>query len=531
MKFTPVFAFFIHFCIVNAAALAQNPNELILYEHANFQGESVVLKLGPHENYKAVNNLRDYHHSLMNSVSSFKVGSNVKAWFFRGKYLFDGYQRDIRANQSIPDLNRFNLDDDIESLLLFKKDLATPPGLMLYKDPGFSGTNLFLLANKGYSKLVFRSRKLSDKINDEVSSLRLLGGVTRAFLYEDECFEGRVLRVTTEVTNLKDKNFDDTISSASVGNFCATQPQHIGKPCWLIKPVMVNLERDVDLLIRTVNVLGEHPCLTKRLLGIARLFQQEFPQAVGVIGMQEMREIDDCRNAGHTAGSGQCVVSIIKNVYGVDSTYSSVRGKNGILAGDPWRIVESRFWELGTKWWNIGSLLRCRKNAWPSYRYLLEAKLVHIEKGWTLRFYCTHLTRASECERLEQAKKITAIIRKRAEPGELPPVMVGDFNAGRHLGTSVQPEESVLELENYFYRPTDRACDQTYTGIDLIYIGKKSAFPSSRGQYVPIRANPVYFLGLQTRIDDFPEFCDELTDHHSNGVSLKIVTETEGTKN
>ena len=77
MKFASVFAFFIYFCIVNAAALAQNANELILYEHANFEGESIVLRLGAHENYKAVNNLRDYHHNLMSGVSSFKVGSKV----------------------------------------------------------------------------------------------------------------------------------------------------------------------------------------------------------------------------------------------------------------------------------------------------------------------------------------------------------------------------------------------------------------------------------------------------------------------
>jgi len=531
MKFAPALAFLIQLFLLNMPALAENANELILYEHANFEGESVVFKLRPHENYKVVNDLGDYHQDLINGVSSFKIDSNVTVWFFREKYLFDGYYRSFPANESIRDLNQFNLNDDIESLVLFKKDLGTPPGLMLYKDPDFRGTSLFLPTNKGYSQLVARSQTLSKKIKDEASSLKLFGGITRAFLYEHECFEGRVLEVTRDVNNLKDRDFDNTTSSASVGNFCTTQPQHILEPCWLAKPHLVNLESDVDLLVRTVNVVGEQPCLTKRLLGITRLFHQEFPQAVGVIGMQEMREVEDCNNDGHTASGAQCLASIIKKVYGFDSTYSSVRGKNGIVAGDPWRIVESNFWELGTKWWNLGSLLRCRRNAWPSYRYLLETKLVHIEKGWTLRFYCTHLTRASECEREEQAKKITAIIRKRAEPGELPPVIVGDFNAGRHLGTSVQPEESVLEMEKYFYRPTDRACGQTYTGIDLVYVGKKSAFPDSRGHFVPIRTHPVYLLGLQTRIEGFPEFCDELTDHHSSGVSLKIVAKPEDTKN
>ena len=523
MRFAPFFAFFIHFCIFNAAALAQNANELILYELANFEGESVVLKLGSNENYKAANNLRDYHHNLMNGVSSFKVGSNVKVLFFRGEYLYDGYHRDFGADESIRDLNHFNLNDDIESLILFKKDLDAPPGLMLYKDPGFSGTNLFLPSNKGYSQLVFRSRKLSNKINDEVSSLKLVGGVRRAFLYENECFEGRVLKVTSTVANLKDKNFDDTISSAGVGNFCATQPQHIREPCWLTKPPLLNIERDADLLVRTVNVHGSQPCLTKRLLGIARLFHQEFPRSLGVIGMQEMRDVEDCQESEHIVSSARCLAATLRQLYGIESNSNSVRGKNGIVAGEPWRIVESKFWELGTKWWNLESLQKCPKNAWPSHRYLLENKLVHSTKGWILRFYCTHLTLSSPCERLEQAKKVAALIRERAKPGELPPVMVGDFNAVRYFTAAVQPEESVLEMEKYFYRPTDHACGQSNTGKDMIYVGKKSAFPDSRGHYVPIRIHPVYFHGLQTRIDGFPNFCDELTDHHSNGVSFKIL--------
>ena len=531
MKFTPALAVLIQLFLFNVPALAENANELILYELSNFEGESIVFKLRPHENYKVVNNLGDYHQNLTNGVRSFKVGSNVKVWFFREKHLFDGYHRSFPANEPMRDLNHFNLNDDIESLVLFKKDLGTPPGLMLYEDPDFKGTSLFLPTNKGYSQLVARSRTLSEKIRNTVSSLKLFGGIPRAFLYEHACFEGRVLEITRDANNLKDRDFDNTAGSASVGNFCTTQPQHIREPCWLTNSASVNIEKDVDLLIRTVNVLGEHPCLTKRLLGITRLFHQEFPQAVGVIGMQEMREVENCENDAHPASGAQCLASIIKKVYGVDSTYSSVYGKNGIVAGDPWRIVESNFWELGTKWWNLGSLLRCRRNAWPSYRYLLETKLVHIEKGWTLRFYCTHLTRASECEREEQARKITAIIRKRAEPGELPPVIVGDFNAGRYLGTSVQPEESVVEMEKYFYRPTDQACGQTYTGIDLIYVGKKTAFPDSRGHFVSIRTHPVYLLGLQTRIEGFPEFCDELTDHHSSGVSLRIVVKPEDTKN
>ena len=87
MKFAPALAVLIQLFLLVVPALAVNTNELILYEHANFEGESIVFKLRPHENYKVVNNLGDYHQNLINGVSSFKVDSNVNVWFFREKHL------------------------------------------------------------------------------------------------------------------------------------------------------------------------------------------------------------------------------------------------------------------------------------------------------------------------------------------------------------------------------------------------------------------------------------------------------------
>ena len=128
MKFTPALAVLIQLFLFNVPALAENANELILYELSNFEGESIVFKLRPHENYKVVNNLGDYHQNLKNGVRSFKVGSNVKVWFFREKHLFDGYHRSFPSNEPMRVLNHFNLNDDIEFLVLFKKDLSTHPG-------------------------------------------------------------------------------------------------------------------------------------------------------------------------------------------------------------------------------------------------------------------------------------------------------------------------------------------------------------------------------------------------------------------
>ncbi|NOY64231.1 MAG: hypothetical protein GXO97_02350 [Nitrospirae bacterium] len=126
-------------------------------------------------------------------------------------------------------------------------------------------------------------------------------------------------------------------------------------------------------------------------------------------------------------------------------------------------------------------------------------------------------------DRLRQIKKVIKIVMERAEPGELPPIVVGDFNAGRSFDGSI-PEASVLEMERYFWRPVDKTvnCRNHETGRDIIYIGKKSVFKNSIGDYIVIRTNNVNFSGIAESVEGFPGFFDELTDHNSQGFSFHI---------
>lgn len=285
---------------------------------------------------------------------------------------------------------------------------------------------------------------------------------------------------------------------------------NIEKQCWLTNKDDFQIS-DVDLVVRTINTHQPAPDYPVRLLGIARRFKKEWPYHIGVIGMQEVPgKMTGCMTMGGKVDGSECLASALGNK--AASAYS-IPNKVGIVAGYPWEIT-------GSDYWNVGS--------WFEKRYIIETRLKHSVKGWKLRFYTTHLSsqRRHREDRLKQAREVIRIIRKRAMPGELPPIIVGDFNAGRYFdGTT--PESSVLEMEKIFYRPIDMALKckagaPTRTGIDIVYIGKKSVFNKSIGEFVPIRTHNIKFAGIPVKVDGAPGFFDELTDHHSQGFSFHI---------
>ncbi len=283
------------------------------------------------------------------------------------------------------------------------------------------------------------------------------------------------------------------------------------KPCWFVdinrfKPT------DIDLLVRTINTHHNAPDYHVRLLGIAQKFKKDWPYTVGIIGLQEVKgEIDNCPVSPGVYNGAECFALILSKVFDaeVDSAYS-VPDHVGIVAGAPWRIIE-------TNYWNVGTIFE--------RRYLLETTLVHSYRGWRLRFYTVHLSSQDRhmFDRLRQIKKVIKIVMERAEPGELPPIVVGDFNAGRSFDGNI-PEPSVLEMEKYFWRPADKSviCGNHETGRDIVYIGRKSVFKYSMGNYILIRTNNVRFSGITDKVDGFPGFFGELTDHNSQGFSFRI---------
>ncbi len=288
---------------------------------------------------------------------------------------------------------------------------------------------------------------------------------------------------------------------------------NIDKQCWFVNPDKIK-PSDIDIVVRTINTHHNAPDYPARLLGIAQRLKNDWPYTVGIIGMQEVKgKIDNCPASPGVYNGAECFALILSKVFDVevDSAYS-VPDHVGIVAGAPWKIIESNYWNVGTIF---------------ERRYLLETILVHKYKGWKLRFYTVHLSsqKRHRFDRLRQIKKVINIVTERANPGELPPIVAGDFNA-RRIFDGTMPEPSVLEMEKYFWRPVDKAivCGKHETGRDIIYIGKKSVFKNSIGDYVLIRTNDINFCGITEKVEGFPEFFNELTDHNSQGFSFHIVT-------
>ena len=81
-------------------------------------------------------------------------------------------------------------------------------------------------------------------------------------------------------------------------------------------------------------------------------------------------------------------------------------------------------------------------------------------------------------------------------------------------------------MEKHFWRPIDTlrtgSNPISHTGIDIVYIGKKASFPNSRGEFEPVQRHHIPMKGIPASVEGNPDFSDELTDHHSEGFTLKI---------
>ena len=64
--------------------------------------------------------------------------------------------------------------------------------------------------------------------------------------------------------------------------------------------------------------------------------------------------------------------------------------------------------------------------------------------------------------------------------------------------------------------------------IDIVYIGKKSSFTNSVGNFVPLRRRHIPLAGIPAQVAGFPWFNDELTDHHSEAFLLRVLGADHG---
>jgi len=294
-----------------------------------------------------------------------------------------------------------------------------------------------------------------------------------------------------------------------------------------------NERKESALIIRTINLHHSAADYALRIRGIAEKFYHDYPHQIGLIGIQELkkRKMTDCMAGEYYDNGASCLAAELALLYGrkahaiISERYGLQQnaGGLGVIADDKWKII-------GTKTWSIGD-----------NRFLMEVFLKHKKEGYRLRLYNTHLSiygrvkwyekilygfrsgkDKGQKKRSIQACKIIEIVRNRARPGELPPVIAGDFNAGLDFVTG-ETESSVRKFEEHFQRQIDGFCDycSDYTVTDHIYIGRKKTFPMSRGSFKPLKWHRIYMDKRTVFVDG--KRIDELTDHNAEGFSFNIV--------
>lgn len=265
---------------------------------------------------------------------------------------------------------------------------------------------------------------------------------------------------------------------------------------------------NADLMVRTINVYGPGPgnCLGKRLSRIAGLIHHVYPSKAGLIGVQELFQTSDCDGAAYFAEE-------LRKKYKSPIAWDYNEKTNAIFHDDEWVTISRDYKELGHR---------------LSNRFVLENVLQHKTKGWKLRFYTTHISWV-EKNTTKQIVDLVKWVVGRALPGELPPIVTGDFNDGGRNLKGGTPSAGVLEMEKHFWRPMDlgwttgRVEGLSDTGIDVIYIGKKTSFPRSYYSYVPIATHNLWFSTEFKDTDTHPRITElYLTDHHSRAVTLEV---------
>ncbi|HWC30849.1 MAG TPA: hypothetical protein VG845_12290 [Dehalococcoidia bacterium] len=240
--------------------------------------------------------------------------------------------------------------------------------------------------------------------------------------------------------------------------------------------------------VRTLNTWSRGPDHAGRLRRIAHKIHAEVPDNVGLISVQEV--VRPIHLPWAKDGAAR-LAGYLQELYGGPVAHCS-RGDVGIVAGPEFEITAHRAWLLGRDSWLHDPL------SIPYRRYLLEGELRHVALGRRLRFYATHLSHgAQESQRARQTERLLSLIQRRAAPGELLPLLAGDFNAiaGSACFRQIETHFELLHADS----------------VDAIWAGRASSFPSSAGSYA-VRKTSLMNLTSEG-------LCDS---HESPSVALEI---------
>jgi hypothetical protein len=129
------------------------------------------------------------------------------------------------------------------------------------------------------------------------------------------------------------------------------------------------------------------------------------------------------------------------------------------------------------------------------HREVVGGRFLLKESGYILPFFSTHIadhSSTNDMNRHEQVEDLTQKIEAWWKPGDLCPVVVGDFNASYN--------------DPYIYSVMEKDFVELGVGkgwIDQIWLGKSSSFPGNYGE------TPAFGIGIH-RMDSF---CDRIVCH------------------
>lgn len=265
----------------------------------------------------------------------------------------------------------------------------------------------------------------------------------------------------------------------------------------------------VPLMVRTINFWNTHrkkpvPYYPHRQAKIADLVYRDgklsgHKYSPGFIGLQEVRKsMKHCQASklrNKKPNGAKCFAGLLEDRY--KRPVHSIN--RAMIYGDDWELIEKKKFRIGPS--------RNWREFWGTdyRRDLYEAFLRHKASGLKVRFYDTHFwpNKKKKKVRKIQAKELVAIVKKRVRSGELPPILTGDFNFANDR------EDSFKILSKYF----EIAARES---IDVVYVGKKSAFPLTYGKIEINRTKrnlPLAGYGYNKV---------QLSDHNSAGAYLYL---------
>ena len=195
------------------------PNEVIIYDQADYAGSSKSIKLERGMRHKLVRILGDWD----DQISSVMVGSEVSIVLFQHADFMGKYKVTETDLESIGHVGNTDMDDKASSLIIFPRrpwGQELPDGVLLraYHPKWYlKGRRAFFPLPEKETEVIARYPYVGDRINNR-SQVLSTDGPVEVMLYEQPNFMGKSLMFSPKQTpyELSEQKFDKMASSLIV---------------------------------------------------------------------------------------------------------------------------------------------------------------------------------------------------------------------------------------------------------------------------------------------------------------------------